>query len=403
MERLLKSKIFIFILIIYITYNSGSMISTTNGVGIILDLLFALIFSIKVFKIILKDSLKLIHYSLIGTIFFVLITFSLYGFSPIGAYLGIIFKSIVSVGIVFTYKFRDMANFYKKYISILAIVSLIGYFLVTPGIIKLDFTLINNINEVPYNVSFIFFNLSWTPDRNIGIFWEPGIFATYLIVALIFEISLNEKNKISPLRVLLYVVTIITTKSSAGYGLLLLVMLLFAMEFANNSKNKKMRFLLNYLIVTPFLLIILFYPVIFSILGFDNNETLIKLMPNMIFSQSRFLAVQHNLNVFFKMPVFGVGFSSAVELVEYVSDTSSSTFLLSVFGLPGILYTVLWIYSILKCTKFQKNVSVLMLIMVVLIINKEPHYIMLFSWILLYYLILDVSYTAGKLELEVNK
>ena len=239
MERLLKSKIFIFILIIYITYNSGSMISTTNGVGIILDLLFALIFSIKVFKIILKDSLKLIHYSLIGTIFFVLITFSLYGFSPIGAYLGIIFKSIVSVGIVFTYKFRDMANFYKKYISILAIVSLIGYFLVTPGIIKLDFTLINNINEVPYNVSFIFFNLSWTPDRNIGIFWEPGIFATYLIVALIFEISLNEKNKISPLRVLLYVVTIITTKSSAGYGLLLLVMLLFAMEFANNSKNKK--------------------------------------------------------------------------------------------------------------------------------------------------------------------
>ena len=52
-------------------------------------------------------------------------------------------------------------------------------------------------------------------------FWEPGIFASYLALAIVFESITNSKS-ISWFRIIVFVVSIITTTSSAGYALLVL-------------------------------------------------------------------------------------------------------------------------------------------------------------------------------------
>lgn len=395
MNAFYKNKLFIILLSIYVTYNSGFMLSTTNGLGIIFDLVFAIIFLIPVTVSFSRKDLKLVHYVLTGTIVFTLITFAIHGFNPTGAYLGIIFKSIVAFGIAKIYKFQEFVNFFLKCLTGITIISLIGHFLFFSGIIPANFQLVYNLNEVPYHVSFPFFGLVWLPNRNIGIFWEPGVFATFLIIGLVFEISYTQFKKISYLRVLLFIIAIITTESSAGYGLILLVIIIYLFRLTN---QQKLRFrLMTYLmVVAPLIILILLYPWIFRMLNLDQIEAFAKLMPDEIINQSRYLALKHNISVFLQMPIFGVGFARAGELIRYVSDTSSSTFLMSVFGIPGILYTFFWIYSIMKSNITSKNISFIIMIIFLMIINKEPQYIILFSWIVLYYFLHHLTFKSQK-------
>ena len=395
MNRILQSRLFIITLILYVTYNSGFMLSTTNSIGIILDMFFAMIFLIPVMYNLFNVRLRFVQYSLILTIVFTLITFIIYRFNPVGAYFGIIFKSIVAMGIVLTYNFRSVVYFFKKYLSVIAIVSLIGHYFIVTNIIPVDMKIIYNINEVPYNVSFPFFSLVWLPEKNIGIFWEPGLFASFLILGLVLEISFKSNEKISYFRIFLFIFTIFTTKSSAGYGLLLFVLLLYLIEIVNSTK-KKYKYIIYLFLVFPVILIIIFYPLFFNILNFEQIDILSKLMPEELINQSRYLSIKHNISVFLTMPIFGVGFSNASNLMRHVADTSSTTFLISVFGVPGSLYTIMWIYGIIKNPLLKKNISIIIFLIILLIINKEPHYIILFTWILLYYFIYisSIDYTV---------
>lgn len=54
--------------------------------------------------------------------------------------------------------------------------------------------------------------------RNCGPFWEPGAFQGFINLAIVFELlSYNEKNKKWHIRMLIFVITVITTFSTGGY------------------------------------------------------------------------------------------------------------------------------------------------------------------------------------------
>lgn len=83
--------------------------------------------------------------------------------------------------------------------------------------------------QVPVGYSF-FYTWGWNGvifQRNSGIFWEPGAFQGFIILALLMLLYENDdcavKNR--KLKLLVFAVTILTTQSSTGYILLVLLFL----------------------------------------------------------------------------------------------------------------------------------------------------------------------------------
>jgi hypothetical protein len=133
-------------------------------------------------------------------------------------------------------------NFLKHYvntISFLAIISLIFYLLyyVSPNFILnlIDlgnefFTPIKRDEDLyiynkPNLILFSFHGFEYFPKRNSGPFWEPGAFAVFLSLALVF--SLLNNNKISSSKNIVLIIALLTTFSTTGYIVLFLIVLYY--------------------------------------------------------------------------------------------------------------------------------------------------------------------------------
>ncbi len=162
---------------------------------------------------------------------------------------------------IFKYKFPDI---YVKWILVLSLISLIGWFL---SIINIE--LLTSILK-PFNLSgghigddpngiylhTIFYTLNYSTShawnlllpRNAGFCWEPGGFSLLIVLAIYINLILRKENIISWKNILL-LSTLITTFSTTGY-LVLFGVLIY--EYAAKKKN------LITIIILP-LIIILFY------------------------------------------------------------------------------------------------------------------------------------------------
>ena len=87
--------------------------------------------------------------------------------------------------------------------------------------INLPFPVFENVNGVHYKTIFIvsqFAEAYIDASKSMGFFWESGIFASYLLLAISVEFIVNKNA--SKARLALLVVTLFTTGSTAGYLLL---------------------------------------------------------------------------------------------------------------------------------------------------------------------------------------
>lgn len=112
------------------------------------------------------------------------------------------------------FDYSEFIEAYCRIIYFLAVVSLVMYVLATfvPQVLTPLPVVSNSLGRMSYSV---FFALSPFDMRNMGLFWEPGAFQTYLNIAIFFEIfRFRFQNK---QRVAVLIVTLITTFSSAGF------------------------------------------------------------------------------------------------------------------------------------------------------------------------------------------
>jgi hypothetical protein len=65
--------------------------------------------------------------------------------------------------------------------------------------------------------------------------------------------------------------------------------------------------------------------------------------------------------------------------------TSTSAFLLAAFGIWGASYTLHWIAAVLKQRAMPVMIRSFILVMVLCIVNKEPHYSMLMTYCIMFY------------------
>lgn len=294
-------------------------------------------------------------------------------------YWRVLATAVLAAYLVKKYELNNIIRVFLKVMVIVSVVSLIGYILLNCTSLLNNLPTVKNVNGVEYGIGILFNYIKVYPERNCGIFWEPGIFASYLTLAIVFE-SITKPKSISWFRILLFVVTIITTTSSAGYALLILTIGVVMLRDSRLSGYKKIFAMCIILVIGA---IVLNLDSIILNTALSNNEYLIKLTSTRLSESSRITAIFHNLSIFRKNPLLGAGIDSVLSQMSSWADISTTTYMLSIFGIMGLFYTIFIVWGIFSQKHINDFVKLLMFFILVLIVNKEPHINILFTWIII--------------------
>jgi Polysaccharide biosynthesis protein. len=229
--------------------------------------------------------------------------------------------------------------------------------------------------------------LNYNNFRIMSLFWEPGVFASYLLIALVFQLVFRDKPNYW--LCLLYSICILLTASTAG---IFLFVLIIALLFSKILSKKKA--LIGQLIILTLVVVSIacstwifgwlakIFPLVFSKLV-DKNGSF----------QTRLLSPYYYFLVFLKSPWFGFGGVTANELYFSLAPssvnarTSTSGLLLASFGVIGFLYTLVPIFYLLANKKLPVINRIVLAVLFFGLINKENHSGLLVSNLVLFYLI----------------
>lgn len=375
-----------FFTIFVVLYFSGSAlyVVTEFKLSVVLSILCSCLFFPRILKH-LQNKISLCDTAYLFFIFLISLNTVLY-FENLTFNLFLI--SIISIAYSISLKYSD-SSLKKTIINVtlfLALSTIIGTFLLR------NTTLLNNLpegisgNGWTYKIGIIYNYLPVIENRVMGLFWEPGILASYLSVGLIVYIT-TLKDKIHGKNLLyigLIIWSIILSTSSAGYILVVLSITLLSVRGLKNESGY--RFLFRFLTLIILIIGLLSIEEIINFFGLTDNEYVKKLLFSNIENSSRFLAFDNNIKGWLMRPIFGYGLTDAQSAAIQFYDVSTTTYLMILFGIGGLVYTILFIYGILN-KKMNSYMKLLIIAMLFIIINKEPHYYNLATWLILFVLL----------------
>ena len=234
---------------------------------------------------------------------------------------------------------HDFSNIYVNVMIMLSIYSLIMY---SGGLLfRWDSLAVSrgNIKCVGLHNYWAF-----SVGRNSGCFWEPGGFQIFLNLALIFSIS-NHSVKATTLEWLkriILIVTIITTRSTAGFILMAIICIYMLRKMLNNVHKRK-------LILFSWILYCL---VVLGILAwlFSSDAVQNKLfMPNGS-TAMRWGDFTGSFWILSQVPIYGVGVNTAIKdnLLGNVGIVNNSVGILASSINYGICYMIIYVFIILR-------------------------------------------------------
>lgn len=300
------------------------------------------------------------------------------------------------------YSFSSFSINYIKTMKFIVIASLGVYFAVNFLHINLPFPVVTNINDISYYNGLITFVMKHAPERNTGFFWEPGIFASFLIIALIIEVLFKEKPNL--FNIALFTVAVVTTQSTGGILLLAPIGLLLI-----NRKNKT-NLLLQYSLLSIIIFISLFANTLLSELNLLFPSIFGKLVTESSSISTRLEGPIIDLSMFLNNPLFGVGFKEYYSIWEDMTyntlvnaQTSTITYFIATMGSMGILFMYGLINGILKLRDISLLSRITVFLIFVFILSKEPHQHNTLMYILIFYFlkIRTVNYNLNPLRKEL--
>lgn len=228
-------------------------------------------------------------------------------------------------------------------------------------------------------------------QRNFGAFWEPGLFATHLICALMLLKSTNIRRK--QFVGVILIITLLSTKSTAGY--IMGVMACCFLRLNNppqDSRSASINSLFGIFLMFVILVIYANLEGILSLFSLQTNSVFTKMLD--ISTSQRSLSLETCWKVFSENPIFGYGFSGRAAALSaevtnadtVVLDTATSVRLLVDLGIMGALYTIWLVLGIMRQRSLPMIARIYASIILLLIINKEGHDQYLLSWCLMMYL-----------------
>lgn len=311
---------------------------------------------------------------------------------------GILFLRIVAAYMV-TKAFTPM-EFAKLYIRTIGITTIFAVLVWTfrnfgmdvPGI---RFT---NINGTQYKTIFV---CSWMLNSNrlMGIFWEPGLYASSAIIAII----LAKKYLIGAEQIVSYVILIIgilLSQSTAGY--ILLALSLYFIIF----QRKKHKSIIDYIVLFVCIYLFFNYEHIVQTLLSLNPDIFWKLEGSNLTTDTRLNSPLACLNIFKMNPITGAGLRYATDLFsslknQYHMDalTSTSFFYLAAYGIWGLSYSALNCLAVFRRKSISFPMKIILIAITFLILNKEPHYSIAITYVFLFYFSrTDTSLQGGDLN-----
>lgn len=246
--------------------------------------------------------------------------------------------------------------------------------------------LVKSRTGISYYDFFIVTQIS-TANRACGCFWEPGVFSS--IICFVFLLNLLF-NKIKIYNLLILTVGVALTFSTAG--LIIYFILLFG--YLLKILKGKMRYAAIGIFSVMFVVFLVFEQQIVTFLGNEFPTIFGKFLSGDKYAvsfETRYRGPLVNLSIFLDSPLFGFGFrDSAAKYLQLISEnvrwhvdsqTSTSTQIMSSIGIFGVFYSIPAIAFI-----FRKNEKsdifdrIIVCVVFLLIVNKEPHINFALTW-----------------------
>ena len=375
---------------------SGNPIFASESYSKPLLVIYTLLFSIYTLNIIAWKLQKDVVRFLIGIVFFisviVIAQYFILGFVSYPGVFAIILKIFLGLMTLIYYQNKkiDLLIVYIKILTFLAIIS-IPFFILNQfgfyGILTIE------TRGFPLKSFLIFTSTLYNPGydftygitRNSGMFWEPGAFAGYLLIALIFIVLKNKKFEIGKYRKESFwiFIGIITTMSTTGIVILSIIILSYALQ---NYKWGK-------IVIAPsfFLIIYLSYTNLSFLQNKITGQALEAIdLQSGDFSNSRFGSLIIDSEYIKAQPIFGNGltartryrFNSIVVDTNVGNGNGMSNFMAE-WGIPLFIYWLYCVFRFARNTTKSKIISLTVVFMILLIMQGEdflnfPMFLMFF-------------------------
>jgi len=289
---------------------------------------------------------------------------------------------------------------YIRLMSLLTLVS-IPFWLINQftgkGLIKVD--LFEFYSNVLYTVFPLKEYLEYILVRNSGMFWEPGAFAGYLLVAIVFIIMLNRKISFTNFKSDFAIISfgILTTQSTTGY---IIYGIIVTIAFYITNRHKSKLILLPILIIF-ILLIFLSNRFLFSKVEKQYNEA--QVLEKNEFSNSRFGTWVMDSQYITSQPIIGNGlddeyrFRFQEEIEGYIGHGNGMSNFLVYWGIPFFLFWLYNLYKYLYNSSKSKYLSFFLIAIFMLMLQGEQF--LLHPLFLLFFL-LPLKYSTTTIQLK---
>lgn len=205
------------------------------------------------------------------------------------------------------------------------------------------------------NLKYYFFGLGFLEKlkagvlpRSYGIFREPGVYACFLILALVSELFMIKKLSVK--RALAFSVATLLTFSTAAFVIFFVILTVFFWKsfFSMQKSGNKQKMLLLLTLAIVLTLVV-------CVIGFDRITDAVfgKLHVENSSRDSRFGSVEANIKMFGENPIFGKGwnfvedkFNDFASQGNYKGDHNTNTFLkiLALYGIFPFLIISIYLY-----------------------------------------------------------
>jgi hypothetical protein len=265
----------------------------------------------------------------------------------------IIAYGLLCISILFALSFNYI-NYINLFISVMRIVtinSLISYFIAVffPSLIQLTPTLVNSAGTTAHVVGASFVVLSGD-IRNGGIFWEPGAFQTFLVMAALIEFHDNDNSMGSKKFIFIYMFALLTTLSTTGF--VSLVLLVIYIIFSKKHISAKLKYISIAFLALGLLVFFIRNNPYLQYAFIDKLKEMFN--PSTTYGTARVRqdSIIFPTQKFLESPLFGVGAAGLGELEAITGHTMYTFTPINWYAKWGILYGSIMIIGLWKYTKF---------------------------------------------------
>jgi hypothetical protein len=224
--------------------------------------------------------------------------------------------------------------------------------------------------------------------RNAGMFWEPGVFSSYLIIclALVFprleDLSRKRKNML-----LIIFIALLTTMSTTGYILAFIVFL------SSNLLKKKLK--IKYVVLSILLIIVSLY--VFNNTAFlgdkFENQTATAISSDGEFNSTRLGSLLFDWYYIKKHPLIGNGIHEKTKYADHpwlqdteyeIGNGNGFSQFVSSYGVVFVLLFCYLLFKKINLTYNHKIFSFVFVFIFLLNLNGEPLMTYPFYWGLIF-------------------